>query len=710
MNAIFLKLVNMSLSASWLVLAVILIRLLLKRAPRTVHCTLWGLVAVRLLCPVFLESEISLIPSASVLPMHLLAGNSFNVDTGLEAVNVRVNAYLDDRFFEGVTVPAGYGEQLVTVFTVVWILGFAVMLAYTLFSCMKLIRKVKASVLVGENVFLSDYIDTPFIFGLIKPKIYLPSDMDPNVSEYVLAHERAHLQRRDHWWKPTGYLLLAVYWFNPLLWLAYILLCRDIEMACDEKVVREMTVPEKKEYSEALLTCSIPRRMVTACPLAFGEVGVKKRIRFVMDFQKPAAWIVAAAVVLCTVTAVCFLTNPAGTPLGVFPDPENIKGITVSVGNGAFSVELAEADLWNAVELLENTRIGKAPLSGNRSETRFRTNSVIVHCSSGDEYFYFNKDCSQVWIDNAVKPSLNRRVKTPEQVQAFFCRIFDLESLNFQDGVFYLTAMVLEPGEGSILVDADEDTWDPRLSGTLQSGDETGGDLIWINRKVQWEVPVPELISNDMIVIAYDGLIAETYPAQINRVFAIYRAGDWDGLAESGEVIEISASDEPVYLFEGITEPRSDQKISDEQLDILSGELNEILEERLEKDSQYEGRTHALERIRFADADFSAVTKVRLQNFHGGAVSYLEDPEDIESVAAVMRTVSGVEGTSARGYYEGSYSLEFYVEDTCIFSIGFGDSDSFFIGEYGDGYPIRYTLESHKIGEIIDFLSQFDEG
>lgn len=310
MEALFLKLFNMSITASWLVLAVVILRLLLKKAPKTVTVFLWAFVGIRLVCPFSFESVLSIIPSAETVPEAMLAGSDFNIDTGLSAVDSRINGYLDDRYIEGVTVPAGNGMTVMGVLSAIWLAGIAAMLIYTLISYFKIHRKIREAVPYNENIWVCDRISAPFILGVFRPKIYLPSAIDKQDAEYVIAHERAHLKRRDHLIKPLGFLLLTVYWFNPVMWIAYILLCRDIELACDEKVIKTMGIEIKKPYSEALINCSLPRRAIAACPLAFGEVGVKSRIKSVLNYKKPAFWIIAAALALCAILPVFFLTNP----------------------------------------------------------------------------------------------------------------------------------------------------------------------------------------------------------------------------------------------------------------------------------------------------------------------------------------------------------------------------------------------------------------
>ena len=310
MDAFFLKLLNMSVTAGWIILAVTALRFLLKKAPKWVSCALWALVAVRLICPFSLESALSLVPSAEALPQNIISGNTFRVSTGIGTIDKAVGEHLADRYFEGITVPAHNGSRVMTTLGWIWLAGAALMLIYAAVSYLRLRRKVGASIRLRDNIYICDEIATPFILGVISPRIYLPSDLDEARTDYVLAHERAHLSRRDQLWKPLGFILLAVYWFNPLIWLAYALLCRDIELACDERVVREMRLEDKKEYSKALLSCSVPRRMIAACPLAFGELSVKARVKAVLNYRKPAFWLIAAAVVACIVIAVCFLTNP----------------------------------------------------------------------------------------------------------------------------------------------------------------------------------------------------------------------------------------------------------------------------------------------------------------------------------------------------------------------------------------------------------------
>ena len=311
MSGIFLKLLNLSISASWLVLVVLALRLVLKRAPKWVNVLLWGMVALRLMLPFSIESALSLIPSAETLSSEVVRFDPApTITSGVTIIDNAVNPSLSESF--AAAPLASVNPLYVWTYLAgwVWLIGLAAMLAYALVSYLRLRRRVSASIPLRENIYVCDEVPSPFILGIVRPRIYLPSALDEAQRGSVLSHERAHLARRDHWWKPLGYALLAVYWFNPLLWLAYTLLCRDIELACDERVLRGMDAGQVKDYSSALLACSVPRRMLAACPLAFGEVGVGARVKNALRYKKPAFWVVTASVAVCVVVAVCFLTNP----------------------------------------------------------------------------------------------------------------------------------------------------------------------------------------------------------------------------------------------------------------------------------------------------------------------------------------------------------------------------------------------------------------
>ena len=311
MAAVFLKLLNLSISASWLVLAVLALHLISKRSPKWMNVLLWGIVALRLVLPFSIESALSLIPSAeTVSPAAVQFDPAPTITSGVSVIDNAVNPSLSEHFSAVPTASVNPLYVWTEIAGWVWLIGLGAMLLYALVSYLRLRRRVSVSLPVQDHIYLCDAISSPFILGVVKPHIYLPSGLDEVQRQNVLAHEQAHLARRDHWWKPLGFALLAVYWFNPVLWLAYTLLCRDIELACDERVIRTMDESAVKTYSTVLLACSMPRKAVITCPLAFGEVGVKERVKNALHYKKPAFWVVAASVAVCVVVAVCFLTDP----------------------------------------------------------------------------------------------------------------------------------------------------------------------------------------------------------------------------------------------------------------------------------------------------------------------------------------------------------------------------------------------------------------
>lgn len=308
MTDVFLNILNASFAATWVVLALVLARLLLKRAPRWMVCGLWALVALRLLWPVGIEAPFSLIPSSQIIPPESLFDAAPQINSGISSIDSVINPIYTESLRPTPGASVNPLQVWLAVFANLWLFGVAAMAFWAMISCRRVKRQVRESIPLGGNVFLCDSIPSPFIFGLFRPKIYLPGDLAERT--HVLAHERAHLSRRDHWWKPLGFALLAINWFNPAMWLAYILLCRDIELACDERVVKKLPVEEKKAYSAALLACSIHRRQISACPLAFGEVGVKQRVKSVLHYKKPAFWVVLVTVIVAVVLAAGLLTDP----------------------------------------------------------------------------------------------------------------------------------------------------------------------------------------------------------------------------------------------------------------------------------------------------------------------------------------------------------------------------------------------------------------
>lgn len=317
MTDIFIKLLNMSIVAGWLVIAVLLLRLALRKAPRWIFCVLWAFVALRLLIPFSVQSKTSAVPSVETVPPEIVYTDTPYIHSGLDTFNSVFNPIISDVLSPPETdsvietepkeTPA---KKLIDIGATVWLCGTAGMSVYGLASYALLKRRVREAVKQDKRIFICDNVSSPFILGAFCPRIYLPSYVSEADAEMVIAHEQAHIKRKDHLWKPFGFLLLTVYWFNPLLWVAYVMFCKDIESACDEKVIKKYGLQIKKQYSEALLNCSVSGKWVTACPVAFGETSVKSRIKGVLNYKKPAFWIIIIAVLACIATSLFFLTDP----------------------------------------------------------------------------------------------------------------------------------------------------------------------------------------------------------------------------------------------------------------------------------------------------------------------------------------------------------------------------------------------------------------
>lgn len=315
MGDIFLKLLNMSITAGWLILAVLCIRLLFRKIPKWVNCLLWGVVAIRLICPFSIESQFSILPSAEPIKSStIVEGEVQNyipyIDSHLTIVENTINPMLTETFAYNEADSVAPLQIVTYVASLVWGCGMVLLIICAMGSVIKMHKLVREAVCVRDNIYICDAVKSPFILGIVRPKVYFPSTLNEREMDYILAHESAHLKRKDHWWKVLGYLLLCIYWFNPLCWMAYSLLCKDIELACDEKVAKDMTLHEKKEYSNVLLSCARQRSLIMLCPLAFGEIGVKERVKSVLNYKKPTLWIMIATAAILVILAVCFLTNP----------------------------------------------------------------------------------------------------------------------------------------------------------------------------------------------------------------------------------------------------------------------------------------------------------------------------------------------------------------------------------------------------------------
>lgn len=354
MTELFLSFVNRSITAGWLILAVIAFRLLFRKAPSRIRCVLWGLVGLRLVLPACLPSPLSLIPSTQTVPLDIGLAEAPAIDSGFSIINHAINPALTASFAPNPTASANPLQILLVIASMVWLIGIALIALYALVSLLRLRHRLAEAVPVGDQLWMCDAVSTPFLLGLSAPRIYLPSTLDPQTAASVIAHERAHLARHDPLWKAIGFILLALYWFHPLVWGAYVLLGRDIELACDARATRNLSPAQRKSYAEALLTCSLPHGSRSLCPLAFGEIGVKTRIRAVLQGKKPSRWLIALAVLVCIVLAVGFVTDPIPNPT----PPADYSGRTLTLDEAVQLADKGNALTWSDFDGYTYTDIG----------------------------------------------------------------------------------------------------------------------------------------------------------------------------------------------------------------------------------------------------------------------------------------------------------------------------------------------------------------
>ena len=565
MSELFLKIVNMSISAGWLILAVLAVRLLLRNAPRWINVLLWGIVALRLICPFSIESALSLIPSTQTISAQIMMDRTPEISTGIETIDRVVNPVISASFAPKPWASANPLQILIPVAANLWLLGVLVLLAYTTISYLTLRHKIRTAVILHDNIFQCETVTSPFVLGVFQPRIYLPYTMDRNNLDYVVAHEQAHIRRKDHWWKPMGFLLLTVYWFNPFVWLAYVLLCRDIELACDERVIRELGNEQRADYTQALVTCAVNRRMIAACPLAFGEVGVKDRVKSIMNYRKPAFWIMVAAVIVCAVVAVCFLTNPLDSVdylmfTGWSDDPADFGVMTyeINLGNRAMSSEIyveewtkgtcvrsAPVIITQFVDSVHITvrerrdgdekigteiHIDTNQYGGNLTTyfpypegydgaIHFARNELNkrIKLSPGDEVIL---EARSYQCGNGIRPfTCKNLISTPSIMESMdymivIRAVFSEEPLGVtkEEPVtapyHVLRAEILEIHDGYFIVEPVEGSWE--LSSASQ-----------IEVPVKNMEPSPEPQVGDILEIEYNGQLQETYPARISVVYGI---------------------------------------------------------------------------------------------------------------------------------------------------------------------------------------------
>ena len=772
MTELFLKVLSMSLSALWLLPVVLLLRLALKQSPKWIHVLLWAMVAIRLVCPFSFESSFSLVPetvsSGAVLEewsdgyvgdVEIIHDIRPEYQTAVEAGREPVSAG-DGGFYvitgpDRVSAPDTVENTVLPRLALLWVAGMALMVLYTLFSYTSLRRKMATAVRLKGNIYQSEAAASPFVLGLIRPRIYLPFSMDEQDIPHVIAHERAHILRKDHWWKPLGFLVLTLHWFNPVVWLSYCLLCRDIELACDEKVIRDMNLQQQADYSQALLNCSIHRRSIAACPLAFGEVGVKRRVSNILNYRKPAFWIVLVALALSIVVAVCFLTDPPGAeaPFGMewyterflYQNIQLLSDIEISEG-GEYTTQSQQLEVFlrahyrlsedGEFSVLEATDTEKWATLGTFQEAHL---SML----NFDEYFK-NDD---VWLTTLYRPEKFRetctrawRLEVNPDGPGLFYLLLELE-----DGRFYL--MCGYDGNESYPAQDPQSTmyWALRLSDT----EPLNTALQWFDYLETETYPNAE-DDNQAKIPHFPGV---TFRAEPGAVYAETEDGStqilsgmpvWnvyfcdltgDGIYELCATVSFGSGivDEHIVVYDYATGTEytlwdrgeydytlrmdgwtllCDKRIYPHGEIVESGELLLVSAGggdgmRLEINS---GDTKEKPTsVSFDDFDFSSVTDIKLDNAHNGRSTAISNPDAVKSICTWLSNVSGSNGRNSKGWhYQGTFGLTLLAENEEVFQIAFGDDAVFFYGMYDQNYAVMYDLD-RDMEDVIRFLHRYDE-
>ena len=434
MDKLFITIVNNGLVASWIILVVIVLRKLLNRIPKWVNCLLWGLVAIRLAVPFSIESIFSLIPSAKPVPADIEYAKIPKIDSGMHAVNTVINPVLENHFAVKEIASVNPIQVIIFISSYIWMIGVIGLLIYAFVSFIMLKRQVKNAQAIDKGIFRSETIDSPFILGFVKPSIYIPDYLDDEAYICVTEHEKAHIKRGDFIWKPFGFLILSVYWFNPLCWFAYIMLCKDIEYACDEKVTKDKDKNWKATYCQVLLDCSSKRKMIAACPVAFGEVSVKDRIKFVIRYKKPTLGMIVLAFVACIVVGICFLTNPKTT---------EISDDIIDAGSDIALEEIAEkeSDTTHLTEQAENEEIlgGGSYSSRNPDKTEQTTEQAAdfaptdIYSVNQIDVILTNGDTHTV-VDKSVLEKVEGMLSGAEEIKEAGCPFHTPLYLYREDG------------------------------------------------------------------------------------------------------------------------------------------------------------------------------------------------------------------------------------------------------------------------------------
>ncbi len=419
----FIYVLNMSMTASVAALVVVIARILLKRAPKVFSYALWSIVFFRLVCPFSFSSSLSLFRLTESAQDNVLQTQLISQDLSKVVTPIldRGSEFLNDALIKNLPVPAPLATlkpmQALSILALVWSIGIAAFLLYALISYIRLKKRISTATLVSDNIYETDLIKSPFVCGFVRPKIYLPLGLEESEREYILCHEQTHIKRFDHLIKPIAYLALILHWFNPFVWLCFSLMIKDMEMSCDERVMRLTTGKEITGYSSSLLSMAMQKKMPGPSPLAFGESNVKARIKNILHYRKPEFWVIIASVITVVILATALMSNPVsgysidGHPEHLISDNSLKTPAKIVITDLVSGKEYMFADIKEIGEItaiVRDMRISRKEINkirGGKTDSRF-TITYYDDFDDSTEDFRYTFHIAPVWIDNDVKPTL----------------------------------------------------------------------------------------------------------------------------------------------------------------------------------------------------------------------------------------------------------------------------------------------------------------
>ena len=756
------ELLRINLVASFVILIVLAARLILKRAPKVFSYALWAIVLIRLLIPVSIPSPVSVIPDTPAASGAVI--NSALPEIEFETLRDREQNYYESQntSSEDVQVYVSRTVEPMVYLSLAWLVGIAGMLLYNGISYLKIRKKVRIAVPLRDNIWIADDIKSPFVIGFIRPKIYLPNNLGEQEQEYIILHEQHHIRRLDHVIKTLAFLALTIHWFNPLVWIAFVLACKDMEMSCDEAVIRKLGENVRADYSASLLTLATGHRIIAGTPLAFGEGDTKGRIKNLAKWKKPAVWVLVLTIIICLILGVCLLTDRVsrqnqhvGTTfyygnvteqsedhIDVLCNDGTQRLFHYETGNEDIPQDLTgkqvkiRARLQDVTGNLFTTQVSLVP------DTRFDTldkaiqNAILAHHSHRQDqeildcasFFTYSSEgrspagSNQVDLvtEYGIVYHQGYRLEGGKLVEDGGCNVPTVLTFRVDDDGQYVLAEYWEPRDGSyypedikakypafVWPDTQKNLFEQKIAVFNQAmeGFNVGPEVIIdhlitdICDRERWAGNFDDL----MLMCELQREILGYYSTDtLEYCFNQFENGNQNDLR--GQVMAYVCSDILESMGQKPVEGWSWQRSGQDWFDTFTKDTPNWQQFLLQGYSQ---------NISFAsvelEGDNATITQIDLHNGHNGEHTYITDPDDIKAIINFMSLVSGKNPTSSKGYYGWTYSLKFMSGNTEILSMGFGDDETFNYGTYTDGYPCRYELDGMMLMDAVSFLCQFDQ-